>query len=79
MNQTSKGSLSYYVRQWKNEPEDDSEIIRAATPITDPESKVQGGGAEQYTIGHWYLQDLGAHMLNLIPSVMVFGGATYDK
>ena len=75
MNWTSKGNLRYYVRQWKNEP-DDSEIIRTATPITDPESKIWGGGEEWFPVGHWYLQDLGAHMLNLIPSVMVFGGGT---
>ena len=57
MNQTSKGSLSYYVRQWKNEPEDDSEIIRAAALITDPEL---GLGSGCRVVSNWPLVPAGS-------------------
>lgn len=53
----SKGSLSYYVRQWKNEPEDDSEIIRAATLITDLEL---GLGSGCRVVSNWPLVPAGS-------------------
>ena len=59
-----KRSLSYSLRQWKNDPEDDPDIMRAAIATAGQECKVWSGGGDIDWFQKqtpWHLQDLGAH------------------
>lgn len=76
-----KRNLSNSLNQLKNNIKVILEIFRASTPITGTECKMwgTGGGVEWFQRkGHWYLQDLDAHMLTVF-SVTVFGGGAYNN